>query len=124
MPTTEQLSNRAKWLDGLRSRKYRQGTGALVTKYGEYCCLGVAAKVCNLELDDTGFWIENVNGDRYNVNDLLPVETFSDLFGVDEGSAGVMIERGVNMNDNERASFRHIAGFMEKWFTEADDAAR
>ena len=37
---------RAAWCDALRSGRYQQGVGCLLSKYGKYyCCLGVAFKV-------------------------------------------------------------------------------
>ena len=40
-----------KWVDALRSGKYQQGFGALKTKAGGYCCLGV---LCDAVLTPRG----------------------------------------------------------------------
>lgn len=45
---------KAKWLEALRSGKYRQGRGALQSYTGTFCCLGVLCDV----LDPTG-WASN-----------------------------------------------------------------
>jgi len=57
--TEEQIANRAKWCEALRSGKYTQNKGCLARKNpttGEtsYCCLGVAALSLGytLSLDD------------------------------------------------------------------------
>lgn len=47
---------KAKWLEALRSGKYKQGTGAL--RYGDaFCCLGV---LCDVSKQGTWLPIDNV----------------------------------------------------------------
>ncbi len=45
-----------KWIDALRSGKYKQGTGTLIKKNDEdeniYYCLGIAAIVCGIENEE------------------------------------------------------------------------
>lgn len=48
-----------KWVEALRSEKYKQGSGALVAtgsnsptiKNSKFCCLGVGSHLCNVEID-------------------------------------------------------------------------
>ena|SRR3990167_4598159 len=49
-----------KWIDALRSGKYKQGTDFLCTKNG-YCCLGIAILECGYGFTDDGYVI-NKNG--------------------------------------------------------------
>lgn len=41
--------NAKKWVEALRSGKYRQGKNALATEDGRYCCLGVACELAAAE---------------------------------------------------------------------------
>lgn len=52
-----------KWVDALRSGKYKQGKAALFSD-GKYCCLGVLAKVVapELELDSYGNGFASLTG--------------------------------------------------------------
>lgn len=46
-------ANRKKWIAALRSGKYKQGRGILYNKKNNtFCCLGVAAIVCGVKLDE------------------------------------------------------------------------
>ena len=49
-------ANAAKWLDALRSGKYRQASESLRTNEG-YCCLGVACDVYHQEMS-SGIWVK------------------------------------------------------------------
>lgn len=40
-----------KWIAALRSGEYKQGKARLKTDDGGYCCLGVLADICKLDLD-------------------------------------------------------------------------
>ena len=40
--------NQTKWVEALRSGKYKQGKGYL-SRGGEYCCLGVACDIFNIK---------------------------------------------------------------------------
>ena len=46
-----------KWLEALRSGKYKQGTGAL-NKDGRFCCLGVLCDLFAEDDDCNGAWQE------------------------------------------------------------------
>ena len=46
--------NQIKWVEALRSGKYKQGKGYL-DEGGEYCCLGVACKIFNIPATDAHY---------------------------------------------------------------------
>ncbi len=53
------------WADALRSGKYEQGEGNLITVDGEYCCLGVLCDIVDpkvFELNEYGDPIHFVDG--------------------------------------------------------------
>lgn len=88
-PNSEQTMTGAQkktWVKALRSGRYEQGRGRLVTvdhttgKKG-YCCLGVAQKVCRLKSTSRGF-LRNNSGRPI----FLPYDAQSALGGMnDEG---------------------------------------
>jgi len=41
--------NAMKWVEALRSGKYKQGAGVLLNEKNEYCCLGVLAEINGFE---------------------------------------------------------------------------
>lgn len=50
--TDEQIAFNARWVEALRSGKYRQGIGALKEAQGDgfkHCCLGVACELAGLD---------------------------------------------------------------------------
>lgn len=49
-----EASLKAKWIEALRSGKYKQGRWALRTKADDFCCLGVLCDVSGV-----GEWEEN-----------------------------------------------------------------
>lgn len=88
-----------KWVEALRSGKYKQGLGQL--RYGRgnnerYCCLGVAA--CLLGTIDTYF---NGVGSLYD-KDVLAIQ----LSVEDEDSL-------IDLNDGEKLTFEEIAYYIE-----------
>lgn len=101
---------KAKWLEALRSGEYKQGTQALKTEDGNYCCLGVLEMVCEGQVERTLGTSGHPDGriavmptsafyTRNNINASL--ETFS---------PGVLSE----MNDVGKLSFADIADYIEQ----------
>jgi hypothetical protein len=65
MATEEQLEFRRRWVAALRSGDYRQGRGALKTKFGgmaEYCCLGVLCEVLGIEGGENDAYLYSFEG--------------------------------------------------------------
>lgn len=48
-----------KWLEALRSGKYKQGTGGLKNVGNEYCCLGVYAELQNCGIKGGGTFLDS-----------------------------------------------------------------
>ena len=100
---------RRKWIEALRSGKYRQTTGTLRDRDG-FCCLGV---LC--DISGTGEWVQDDGSWRYQgYTDVLPkpVQQLVGLrtnFGRINGSQGHNLSE---MNDIEY-SFASIADVIE-----------
>jgi hypothetical protein len=100
------------WLDALVSGDYEQGSGLLKGVDGRYCCLGVAAEVCE----------KNGGPKQSSMNVGFPDKQINDWFG-DWLAGGFDTtaeaeEPGyttpVAMNDQEGKSFRYIAAVMAR----------
>ena len=100
-----------KWIEALRSGNYEQAAGALYTKDGCYCCLGVAAKVCDLQINI----LEYMNLSFQDVYKELG------LRGPNGSSTGKH-QCLTNLNDGGK-TFNEIADILEQnpttYFTEA-----
>ena len=93
-----------KWLDALRSGKYKQGFGGL-SQNGAFCCLGVACDVYAPH--------EWEHRDGYSAHPFGAGTMNYDgreTFGMDADEAGALIE----MNDSEKKSFPEIADEIEE----------
>lgn len=107
---------KTKWVEALRSGKYKQGRSALRID-DTYCCLGVLCEVAELgkwspllndDDEPTGmYWMEFNAGDRDA--DLLLISVRESI-GLDaEGHKACW-----RMNDDERKSFSEIADYIEQ----------
>lgn len=96
---------KSKWVDALRSGKYKQGNGALYdSNRGEYCCLGVGAHICGAsdsELDYGDFIMQSKKPNEY------PDELVW-------GHPSYLWERLSEYNDDEK-SFKWIASYIERY---------
>lgn len=64
-----------KWLEALKSGKYKQGVGMLY-KCGEHCCLGVLCEIHpNLSITDHGY------GALVNGRDTFGYDIFNEMLG-------------------------------------------
>ena len=103
MATTRrtQVKRLTKWVEALRSGKYRQGRGQLQTA-GRYCCLGVACRALpRMPRPDTR---EDGRFDDVQLNGVQ-----LDYLGLEYHEQHALI----NANDGERRSFRYIADMIE-----------
>ena len=98
-----------KWVAALRSGEYEQGEGMLYDDfYGTYCCLGVAAKICDAPIDKIA---------KYS---LLEIGGWFDEYGVPEaliGNNDTFIDSLTAMNDGfgtAKKSFPEIADWIEQ----------
>lgn len=93
-----------KWLDALRSGKYKQGTGVLRDQYNRFCCLGVLCDVYdNSRWSDCHYSFEGVS--RLGT----PPRPLQEHLEVD----GSQVDYLVGLNDDERAPFTKIADYIE-----------
>jgi hypothetical protein len=96
---------KAKWLEALRSGKYKQGRQGL-RKVDSFCCLGV---LCDL-LNPNG-WRQITDNDLiYSFNGELGVidKRLARSIGVEEFQ-DILVE----MNDEKQNSFSEIADYIE-----------
>lgn len=101
MLTKTQIRNRTKWVKALRSGKYRQGQGWLVTSDRRYCCLGVA-KVAVLNGN-----AEKLRRDR----EILLGRRDAMRLGVSYGH--LTTATLTRLNDRSRWTFNEIADLIE-----------
>lgn len=98
-----------KWVDALRSGKYKQGRRLLKNRDNEFCCLGV---LCDLE--------DNTKWEKYKTQigpcykwgysvGLLPP-----LIGDKYKISNYHVEKLVSLNDNAHYSFNEIADYIEE----------
>lgn len=102
---------KAKWLEALRSGRYKQGRGAL-SGIGGFCCLGVFCDVV-----DSAGWRPAVLGAMAWTTGSGYLTTPSTTFIPRElaypGLGALVQSRLAEMNDNG-ASFEEIANWIEK----------
>lgn len=98
-----------KWVDALRSGKYKQGKGMLYNGSNDsYCCLGVAAEVCGLDMVLHGEHaaIPNIRTQEImKVDFKVPTE-----FANNQGLQNVLWR----MNDEKDNTFEEIADYIEQ----------
>lgn len=111
-----------KWLEALRSGKYKQGKGVLQNDKGEFCCLGV---LCDLMPEEVGKWATSCFGDAVFVKErpdanivsvsLLPCNVRALVFDGVNGLKGGSLSSLMDMNDRG-VPFKVIADYIEKNF--------
>lgn len=94
---------KAKWVEALRSGKYKQAQGKLRTHEGDaHCCLGVLCEVMGLEPRGPGYFMPDKALRTVGLNKSVP--------GL--GSRGVTQAYLITMNDSG-APFSEIADWIE-----------
>lgn len=110
------MSINKKWIEALRSGKYKQTTNCLKDGNG-YCCLGVGLDIIKDDLHGVkwkpgycGPILEYLdeNGDTVILEGALDRKTH-ELLGIDYNVEGDLVE----MNDIERKSFNEIADYLD-----------
>lgn len=100
---------KAKWVKALRSGKYAQTDGTLKNDTG-YCCLGVAAEVCGVDiLANTGTLCTENGYDPKKIPALI----FGDCTKTD-AEYNPMVEKLANYNDIGK-SFEWIASYIDRY---------
>lgn len=110
---------KAKWLEALRSGKYKQTKEVLKDSTG-YCCLGVLCDIHRKTIKKKG-WTKNScnNLEYYNEAGTLP-ENVLKWAGIEDENGKFKYKNGktvylTNLNDNGK-SFKQIANIIEKYF--------
>ena len=107
----QQRENRKKWVEALRSGKYKQGTGLLFD--GEkYCCLGVLCEVAkiNRSFNDNGFFIygdSEAFASSPEAMNFVGLETESGSFWSDNS------ENHLTRLNDDGATFSELADIIE-----------
>ncbi len=107
---------KTKWLKALRSGRYKQGMGCLKNVNGEYCCLGVLARIQGARFNAEGEPI--IKGEAAG----SPVGPISFLKTAFAGGLAYKTQNNLaNMNDGAakfshkgQASFEEIAKYISK----------
>jgi hypothetical protein len=129
MPRNEILTE---WTERLRSGTLKQGTGALRKIDESRCCLGVLGDVLVdrgfAEWSDRGAWNytlravdltgDALHAERYSDSESLP-SAFVNIIGEGDEYRNIeIINRLIEMNDDEQKSFEQIADFVDDGFEE------
>lgn len=118
-----------KWVEALRSGKYKQTRGVLRRRGGSYCCLGVLCEIAREEGIVDRRW-ESRYKEYVYFNPVFPPDSNScDLpeavvrwSGLDSSDPEVDIPRGIDkqtlasLNDELKYSFSKIADVIEQQF--------
>jgi hypothetical protein len=102
---------KTKWIETLRSGKYKQGKGRLRTKDDHYCCLGVLCEVMGMEwfpLDDGWAWAVREKNTGYAMIHSISGNT-QEQVGLDPYQTSTLMR----MNDTGD-SFEVIAEYIEE----------
>lgn len=107
------------WVKALRSGKFKQGIGSLLSNYGEtphHCCLGVLAVVCRTRAAFKG---DNLSDSRIRNKPDLTEICIREKVGLTPEQERMLIAR----NDGEaykdkttQWSFKQIADWVEQTF--------
>lgn len=105
---------KTKWLEALRSGKYKQGTLALKTVGERFCCLGVLA-----DIHPDYKWVEK----KYDFDDEPFFDAVTRDYECHEVLSSTLIpgdvqEKLARLNDNDRWSFDEIAEYIEEHASE------
>ena len=103
-----------KWIEALRSGKYKQGRDVLRSSDDRFCCLGVLCDISGQgqwegESSEAGYYYYERNGQPAEFEGInLPsfVEHFANIEGEDQDVL-------TGMNDDDRLSFNEIADWIE-----------
>lgn len=107
---------KVKWIEALRSGKYKQGKDALRSR-NTYCCLGVLCEVVRSQ-GHGGEWVLGDNTDGFDFNEgtsgtVLP-NTLRKYLGMESTEQFNWQDKLIKMNDEQDAPFEEIA----KWIKE------
>lgn len=104
-----------KWVNALRSGKYKKGTGYLhkvdKSNHHKYCCLGVLCEVAGIPKGNKSQMSgSSVIGYKYTTDGRNLTEALCSKFDLLTSFVNALI----NLNDKRHKSFEYIAGYIEK----------
>jgi hypothetical protein len=114
MATQEQHDLRKKWVDALRSGKYKQGKGYLHSKDDTFCCLGVLCDVAGVPSTETGeCFVYSLDGGKSRSLAMLS-DDIRPLVGLRNPLGGIL-ERSESLAVlyDDGKSFNEIADVIE-----------
>ena len=113
---------KAKWLEALRSRAYKQGIGTLRTSNDFFCCLGV---LCNIhQKEAAGTWVSG--NDCYAYSDGneeesgVLIDSVIDWAGLTDSAPEPILDYGSGLSaslswlNDHGMTFDEIADLIEK----------
>lgn len=106
-----------KWIDALRSGKYKQTTGALRRQSDNevgYCCLGVLCEVAGLERIGNYYSSRHFRMEGSITDTSLQREWGLDKKVVHLGENAELQDKLVALNDDSEKSFEQIANYLER----------
>lgn len=104
---------KAKWIEALTSGRYDQATGALVKENEGFCCLGVAANVCEIGINHL-FGKASLRGSSH-INDSTLPENLRKRIPVALRDNFNLQDELATFNDFNSATFSQIAAWIDKY---------
>lgn len=110
---------KAKWVEALRSGKYKQGKDALRKGDNTFCCLGVLCDLHRKTIKKAGWKpIKDGKGEiisyRYLDCGGVPDSKVLNWAGINNDPDNLSLGKLIVLNDNEKKSFKQIAKFIEE----------
>lgn len=121
---------KVKWLEALRSDRFRQGSGFLKDCDGDNCCLGVLAEINDIPWEASidsfsegsfAFTFPRGDEEEEGTDDNGNADTYIDIHQIPNGYCGIdavardeLINRNDGARDFERHSFAQLADWIEK----------
>ena len=101
-----------KWVEALRSGKYKQGTGELHNKKeNTYCCLGVLCAINGIIINEDNSSLI----DRIDDREVLGIHTSNGTFLGDDGMFNTSLD---SLNDSGNYTFDEIADIIQTIYKE------
>ena len=123
--TATQKRRIKKWVETLRSGKYRQGVGMLRQRDNSYCCLGVACDIAAKDLHMK--WMQRGGEYEFGGRDVVLPPRVARYYGLEIPDPGITYPRGELLSCTEandgwhdgkrnraRWSFKAIADGLER----------
>jgi hypothetical protein len=125
-PTKLPADIKIKWIDALRSGKYKQGRHCLRNDNNEYCCLGVLCDIIDptrwhlapskehYKWDSEGAVLPKEISRRYGLSDIVRIKSFVVPGRQNSWGEDMTISSLAGCNDEARYTFNQIACIIER----------